>query len=111
VGIEGLDSNERVAALRLTDTGYEVVEVPPQLTAQAPRRQRTQSKSDPIDALLIRRIVLRKPELPPIRLAGDIEDLRVLVHHRREFQSERTRAQAGSTRTLSSSHPSYQART
>ncbi len=50
VGIEGSGSNGQVAALRLQDARYEVVEVPPQLTAQARRRQRTQAKSDPIDA-------------------------------------------------------------
>jgi len=52
IGIEGSGSNGRVAALRLREAGHEVVEVPPQLTAQARRRQRTQAKSDPIDALL-----------------------------------------------------------
>ena len=50
VGIEGSGSNGRVVALRLKQCGYEVVEVPPQLTAQARRCQRTQAKSDPIDA-------------------------------------------------------------
>lgn len=48
VGIEGAGSNGRVAALRLQDAGYEVVEVPPQLTAQARRRQRTQANVDTI---------------------------------------------------------------
>ncbi len=110
VGIEGAGSNGRVAALRLQEAGYEVVEVPPQLTAQARRRQRTQAKSDPIDALLISRIALREPELPQIRPSGDIEDLRVLVRHRRELQSERTRAASRLHADLEQLHSGYQAR-
>lgn len=110
VGIEGAGSNGRVAALRLQDAGYEVVEVPPQLTAQARRRQRTQAKSDPIDALLISRIALREPELPQIRPSGEIEDLRVLVRHRRELRSERTRAASRLHADLEQFHPGYQTR-
>lgn len=110
VGIEGAGSNGRVAALRLQDAGYEVVEVPPQLTAQARRHQRTQAKSDPIDALLICRIALREPELPQIRPSGDIEDLRVLVHHRRELLSERTRTASRLHADLEQLQPGYQTR-
>ena len=110
VGIEGAGSNGRVAALRLQDAGYEVVEVPPQLTAQARRRQRTQAKSDPIDALLIARIGLREPQLPQIRPSGDIEDLRVLVRHRRELLAERTRLASRLHADLEQLEPGYQAR-
>ena len=88
----------------------EVVEIPPQLTAQARRRQRTQAKSDPIDALLIARIALREPELPRIRPSGDIEDLRVLVRHRRELLSERTRAASRLHADLEQLKPGYQGR-
>ena len=42
------------------DREVEVVEVPPQMTAQARRQQRTRSKSDYIDALAIARIAARK---------------------------------------------------
>ena len=91
VGIEGSGSLGRPVALRLREVGLEVVEVPPQLTAQARRRQRNHGKSDPIDALLIARITLREALLPSIRPDGAVEELRVLVRYRRELRAERTR--------------------
>jgi len=105
VGIEGSGSYGRAAALAAQGAGFEVVEVPPQLTAQARKRQRSNAKSDPIDALLIARITLREPDLPPIRPDGDIEDLRVLVRYRRELRAERNRQANGSTPTWCSSIP------
>ena len=110
MSIEGAGSNGRVVALRLQEVGYEVVEVPPQLTVQARRRQRTQAKSDPIAALLIARIGLRESELPQIRPSGEIEDLRVLVRHRRELRSERTRLASRLHADLEQLEPGYQSR-
>jgi transposase len=78
---------------------------PPQLTSQARRRQRTQAKSDPIDAVLIARITRREPDLPRIRPDGKLEDLRVLVRHRRELRAERNRMANRSMRTWSSFTP------
>jgi transposase len=110
IGIEGSGSNGRVVALCLQQAGYEVVEVPPQLTSQARRRQRTQAKSDPIDALLIARITLREPDLPKIRPDGELEDLRVLVRHRRELRAERNRTANRLHADLEQLHPGYQQR-
>jgi transposase len=110
VGIEGSGSSGRAAALRLKQAGLAVVEVPPQLTAQARRRQRTPAKSDPIDALLIARITLRDEDLPQIRPDGALEDLRVLVHHRRELRSERNRMANRLHADLEQLRPGYQER-
>lgn len=110
VGIEGSGSNGRVVALCLQQAGYEVVEVPPQLTSQARRRQRTQAKSGAIDALLIARITLRDPDLPTIRPAGELEDLRVLVRHRRELRAERNQMANRLHADLEQLHPGYQER-
>jgi len=52
IGIEGSGSLGRQAA--------------PQLTAQGRRRGRNHSKTDPIDALIIARVVLRDQDLPAV---------------------------------------------
>jgi hypothetical protein len=67
IGVEGAGSLGRQATLALQHRGLTVVEVPPQLTAQARRRGRSQAKTDPIDALLIARITLRDANLPTVR--------------------------------------------
>jgi len=110
VGIEGSGSYGRAAALALRDAGLQVAEVPPQLTAQARRRQRSPAKTDGIDALLIARIALRDHELPSIRPDGDIEDLRVLVRYRRELRAERNRIANRLHADLGQLHPGYQRR-
>jgi transposase len=67
IGIEGSGSLGRQAAPALQEDGFAVVDVPPQLTALCRRHGRNQSKTDPIDALIIARIVLRDQELPGVR--------------------------------------------
>lgn len=88
VGVEGSGSLGRQASLALQKAGFAVVEVPPQLTALDRRHQRNNAKTDPIDALIIARVVLRESDLPAVRPTGAIEDLRDLVHYRRELLAE-----------------------
>jgi hypothetical protein len=70
IGVEGAGSLGRQATLALQRRGLAVVEVPPQLTAQARRRGRSQAKTDPIDALLIARITLCDTNLSTVRGDG-----------------------------------------
>jgi len=90
VAIEGSGNYGRSLALALTAI-VDVVDVPPQMTARARKTQRTHTKSDSTDALLIARVGARDNDLPPPRLNGPIEDLRCLVHYRRELVQARTR--------------------
>lgn len=89
VAIEGSGNYGRPATLALTAAGIDVVEVPPQMTAHARKGQRTNTKTDRVDALLIARIGARDDDLPPPRPAGPIEDLRLLVGYRRELVETR----------------------
>ncbi|HHC07817.1 MAG TPA: IS110 family transposase [Actinobacteria bacterium] len=110
VGIEGSGGHGRQVALRLLRAGYEVVDVPPQLTARERRRQRTPAKSDITDAVGIARVTLREAHLPGVRTNGDLEDLRVLVRYRRELVAERTRLASRLHADLEQLHPGYQQR-
>ena len=87
-----------------------MVEVPPQLTAQARRRGRSKAKTDPIDALLIARITLRDANLPTVRGDGPLEALRSLVDYRRELLAERTRLSNRLHADLEQWRPGYQRR-
>ena len=60
------------------------------MTAAARRSQRTATKCDETDALLIARIGAHDADLPPPRPAGDIEELRWLASYRRELVKCRT---------------------
>ena len=84
VAIEGSGGYGRPLALALVSAGIEVVDVPPQMTARARQGQRTRTKSDRADALLVARIGAREDDLPSPRLEGPIEDLRCVVFYRRE---------------------------
>ncbi len=90
VGIEGSGSYGRPLALFLISVGCEVVEVPPQMTAQARKTQRNRSKSDRIDALAIARVAAREDDLGAPRPQDALEDLRALVFYRRELVESRT---------------------
>ena len=90
VAMEGSGSYRRAAALALLQGGIEVVDVPPQMTAAARRSQRTATKTDETDALLIARIGARDADLPPPRPGGDVEELRWLASYRRELVKSRT---------------------
>ena len=91
VAIEGSGGYGRPLALLLVSAGVEVVEVPPQMTARARRGQRTRTKSDRADAVLVARIGVREDDLPSPRLEGPIEDLRCVVFYRRELVAAQNR--------------------
>ncbi len=90
VGIEGTGSYGRPLALRLAAQGVDTVEVPPQMTAQARRQQRTRQKTDQLDALAIARVAAREDDLPAPRCDEATDDLRSLVLYRRELVEART---------------------
>lgn len=77
----------------LVRAGERVVRVSPKLMAGARRGGREPGKSDPIDALAVARAALREPDLPVARLDGPERELRLLVDHRENLVTERTRAQ------------------
>ncbi len=77
----------------LLSSGERVVRVPPKLMAGARRSARTRGKSDAIDALAIARACVREPSLPSARLDGPEREIRLLLDHREDLVSERTRAQ------------------
>ncbi len=73
--------------------GQRVVRVPPKLMAGARDSARTRGKSDPIDALAIARAALREPDLPVAEHDEVSRELRLLVDHREDLVTERTRIQ------------------
>lgn len=58
------------------------------------RSARETGKSDPIDAMSVARAALREPDLPSARLEGEARRLKLLVDHREDLVSERTRMQS-----------------
>jgi transposase len=78
----------------LLAAGQAVVRVPPQLMAGARRGGRERGKSDPIDALAVARAALREPNLPVAHLDGAAREIRLLVDHREDLVTERTRLQS-----------------
>lgn len=89
VAIEGSGNYGRPVALALLEAGVHTVEVPPQMTSVARRGQRTGSKTDQADALLVARIGARENDLPPPRPNDVIEDLRSLFRYRTELVKSR----------------------
>ena len=75
----------------LLAAGETVVRVPPKLMAGARSSARTRGKSDPIDALAIARAALREPDLPLARHDDTSRTLKLLVDHRDDLVSERTK--------------------
>jgi transposase len=78
----------------LLRAGESVRRVPTHLMASERRAGRLKGKSDPIDALAVARASLREPDLPFAQLDGPARELRLLVDHREDIVSERTRIQA-----------------
>jgi transposase len=62
--------------------------------AGARRSGRERGKPDPIDALAVARATLREPNLPVARLDGAAREVRLLVDHREDLVTERTRLQS-----------------
>lgn len=92
IGVEGSASYGAAAARYLVELGFEVREVPPQLSRRERGRTRRAGKSDPGDALAIARVTLREPDLPPVRLEDRAEELGLLVDAREELVGAQTRA-------------------
>ena len=78
----------------LLAAGERVVRVPPKLMAGARASARTRGKSDPIDALAIARAALREPNLPAAEHDRTSRELKLLVDHREDLVTERTRMQS-----------------
>jgi transposase len=74
--------------------GEAVIRVPAHLMADARRSGREHGKSDPIDALAVARAALREANLPVARLDGEARELRLLVDHRDDLVTDRTRIQS-----------------
>ncbi|MDD7942915.1 transposase [Actinomycetospora lutea] len=77
----------------LLGAGHRVVRVPTQLMAGR-RGGRRPGKSDPIDAEAVAVAALRHTDLPVAELDGPAREVKLLVDHRRDLVSERTRVQA-----------------
>jgi transposase len=75
--------------------GERVVRVAPKLMAGARRAARERGKSDPIDALAVARAALREgiETLPTAQLEGPAREIKLLLDHREDLISERTRIQ------------------
>lgn len=71
--------------------GERIVRVPPKLMAHARDAARTYGKSDPIDALAVARAAQREPDLPTAHLDTASREIRLLVDHRDDLVTERTR--------------------
>lgn len=79
VGIEGSASFGSALARHLVAAGFDVVEVPPQLSRRERTRIRRPGKSDPGDAFAIARVTVAEADLPPVRLADRTRDLQLLA--------------------------------
>jgi transposase len=91
IGLEGSAGYGAAAARYLLAAGRLAVEVPPQLSHRERIRTRRAGKSDPGDALAIARVVLREPDLPPVRTADASGELQLLVEAREDLVAEATR--------------------
>ena len=76
--------------------GERVVRVPPKLMAGRRRGARQAGKSDPIDALAVARAALEEgvDTLPVAVLEGPAREVKLLLDHREDLISERTRIQS-----------------
>jgi transposase len=79
VGIEGSASFGSALARHLVAAGFDVVEVPPQLSRRERGRTRRPGKSDPGDAFAIARVTAAEEALPPVRLDERTRDLQLLA--------------------------------
>jgi transposase len=91
-GIEGSSTFGAALARTLVAGGADVREVPAHLTARGRFTSRRAGKSDPGDALVIARVTLREPDLPPVRRADRSRDLGLLVDAREAAVTGATRS-------------------
>jgi transposase len=107
VGVEASRSYGLALAHRLLGAGFDVREVPAQLTRRE-RRSAAKGKSDAIDSLLIARVVAKKDDLPPPPRQGLAHDLKALVDHRETLLDEATRHRNRAHALLVQIRPGYQ---
>ena len=109
VGLEGSASFGAAAARHLVAVGHVVREVPPALAHRERRQGRRAGKSDPGDALAIARVVAREGTLPPVRMAGAVEDIALLVSARDALVADATRLRNRLHALLRTIEPGYHA--
>ena len=80
----------------LVERSERVVRVPPKLMGESRRAQRTAGKSDAIDAVAVARAALREglDALPAATVDEAALEIKLLVDHRDDLVSERTRIQS-----------------
>jgi len=106
VGIEGSGSYGRGLAQTLLSADINVVDVPPQMCDRGRRRQKTLSKTDQGDALLIARLVLTE-NLAPVAAIGLPDELRALTTYRRELVKQLRETGGRVHGELTKTYPGY----
>jgi transposase len=106
VGIECSGSYGLALAQHLAAADVDVKEVPGQLVKQV-RRSAARGKNDVLDALLIARVALREPNLPPPPRHGLAHDLKALVDHREVLLREAVRHRNRAHAMLTQVRPGY----
>ncbi len=106
VGIEGSGSYGRGLAQTLIAADITVLDVPPQMCARGRRRQKTLSKTDQGDALLIARLILSQ-DLAQVAALGSSDELRALCTYRRELVEQLKQTGGRIHGELTKTYPGY----
>ena len=89
--LEDVRHLSRRLEIDLLTASERVVRVPTRLMGAARRAGRARGKSDSIDALATARAAVREPGLQEAFLEGEERDIRLLVDHREDYVTERTK--------------------
>lgn len=109
IGIECSGSYGSRLARRLIAAGFDVYEVPANLTHRESRRQ-GRGKSDTIDAVAIARVVAREERLPRPRIDQAFEDLKLLSDHLDQLKRLKTQLTNRIHKELTVARPGYEKR-